>query len=111
MLPTDKTPPSRFHATGALGLSSLARLNGLAAEDDHGREDRDDEDGPPDVGADAQVMAWFFDTLAQTTPESQRQDQSRAVVGKPAELGGLVPRTRALADVQAFFAQTRIADN
>lgn len=51
----------------------------------------------PDVGADAQVMAWFFDTLAQTTPESQRQDQSRAVVGKPVELGGLVTRTRALA--------------
>ncbi|MFM7050830.1 MAG: Glu/Leu/Phe/Val family dehydrogenase [Planctomycetota bacterium] len=51
----------------------------------------------PDMGTDAQVMAWFFDTLAQTTPESSRQNQSRAVLGKPAELGGFGPRARALA--------------
>ncbi len=51
----------------------------------------------PDSGADAQVMAWFLDTLAQTTPEPSRQDQSRTVMGKPAELGGFGPRGRLLA--------------
>ena len=48
----------------------------------------------PDAGADSQVMAWFVDTLAQTTPEPTRQDQSRTVMGKPVELGGLVSRAR-----------------
>ena len=48
----------------------------------------------PDAGADSQVMAWFFDTLAQTTPEPARQDQSRAVLGKPVELGGFGSRGR-----------------
>ncbi len=51
----------------------------------------------PESGADSQTMAWFMDTLAQTTPEPSRQDQSRAVVGKPGELGGLMPRGRAAA--------------
>ena len=51
----------------------------------------------PDAGTDSQVMAWFFDTLAQTTPEPSRQDQSRTVMGKPAELGGFGPRGRTLA--------------
>ncbi|RLS88043.1 MAG: Glu/Leu/Phe/Val dehydrogenase [Planctomycetota bacterium] len=51
----------------------------------------------PDAGADSQVMAWFLDTLAQTTPEPSRQDQSRTVMGKPAELGGFGPRGRLLA--------------
>jgi glutamate dehydrogenase (NAD(P)+) len=51
----------------------------------------------PDAGTDAQVMAWFFDTLAQTTPEPSRQDQSRTVMGKPSELGGLGSRGRSLA--------------
>ncbi|MSR41043.1 MAG: Glu/Leu/Phe/Val dehydrogenase [Phycisphaerales bacterium] len=51
----------------------------------------------PESGADSQTMAWFLDTLAQTTREPSRQDQSRAVVGKPGELGGLMPRGRAAA--------------
>jgi glutamate dehydrogenase (NAD(P)+) len=51
----------------------------------------------PDAGADARVMAWFFDTLAQTSPEPTRQDQGRTVVGKPKELGGLGARGRILA--------------
>jgi glutamate dehydrogenase (NAD(P)+) len=51
----------------------------------------------PDAGTDAQVMAWFFDTLAQTTPEPSRQDQSRTVSGKPAELGGFGTRGRLIA--------------
>ena len=50
----------------------------------------------PDAGTDSQVMAWMFDTLAQTTPEPTRQDQGRAVVGKPVELGGLGARGRVL---------------
>jgi glutamate dehydrogenase (NAD(P)+) len=48
----------------------------------------------PDAGTDSQVMAWFFDTLAQTTPEPSRQDQSRTVMGKPTELGGFGARGR-----------------
>ncbi|MGA1224417.1 MAG: Glu/Leu/Phe/Val dehydrogenase dimerization domain-containing protein, partial [Phycisphaerales bacterium] len=28
----------------------------------------------PEAGADGQAMAWFFDTLAQITPEPSRQD-------------------------------------
>ena len=51
----------------------------------------------PEAGADGQVMAWFFDTLAQTTPEPSRQDQSRAVMGKPVELGGFGARGRVVA--------------
>ncbi len=51
----------------------------------------------PESGADGQVMAWFLDTLAQTTPEPSRQDQSRAVMGKPAELGGFGARGKLIA--------------
>jgi glutamate dehydrogenase (NAD(P)+) len=51
----------------------------------------------PEAGADTHVMAWLFDTLAQTSPEPTRQDQGRTVVGKPRELGGLGPRGRVLA--------------
>lgn len=51
----------------------------------------------PEAGTNGQVMAWFFDTLAQTTPEPSRQDQSRAVMGKPAELGGFSGRGKLVA--------------
>jgi len=51
----------------------------------------------PEAGADGQVMGWFFDTLAQTTPEPSRQNQSRAVMGKPVELGGFGARGRVVA--------------
>ena len=51
----------------------------------------------PGVGTDAQVMAWFADTFAQTTPEHGRQDVTRAVTGKPIELGGCPGRDRASA--------------
>ena len=51
----------------------------------------------PGVGTDAQVMAWFADTFAQTTPEHGRQDVRRAVTGKPIELGGCPGRDRASA--------------
>ncbi len=51
----------------------------------------------PGVGTDAQTMAWFADTIAQTTPEQGRQDVTRAVTGKPIELGGVPGRDRASA--------------
>jgi glutamate dehydrogenase (NAD(P)+) len=51
----------------------------------------------PGVGTDSQTMAWFVDTFAQTTPEHGRQDTTRAVTGKPVELGGVPGRDRASA--------------
>ncbi len=59
----------------------------------------------PDIGADARVMAWFADTLVQTTAEVRRQEMFRAVTGKPIEIGGSFGRERSvgygLADVMA----------
>lgn len=49
----------------------------------------------PDVGTDGRIMAWFADTLVQTTPEATRQAMPRAVTGKPVELGGSFGRERA----------------
>lgn len=57
----------------------------------------------PDVGTDSRVMAWFADTLVQTTADVRRQEMFRAVTGKPIEIGGSFGRDRAaglgLADV------------
>ncbi|MSR28624.1 MAG: Glu/Leu/Phe/Val dehydrogenase [Phycisphaerales bacterium] len=50
----------------------------------------------PDVGADAQVMAWFADTTAQMTPDRSRQGMRAIVTGKPPELGGASGREIAL---------------
>jgi glutamate dehydrogenase (NAD(P)+) len=49
----------------------------------------------PDVGTNAQIMAWFADTYAQMTPEHERQDTLRIVTGKPIEMGGSVGREKA----------------
>ncbi len=49
----------------------------------------------PDVGTNAQIMAWFADTYAQLTPEHERQDTLRIVTGKPVEMGGSVGREKA----------------
>lgn len=49
----------------------------------------------PDVGTDAQVMAWFADTYAQTTPEHSRQDSLGVVTGKPVAFGGSPGRDQA----------------
>jgi glutamate dehydrogenase (NAD(P)+) len=65
----------------------------------------------PEAGADGQVMAWFFDTLAQTTPEPTRQDQSRAVMGKPAELGGFGQRGRLVAAGVAAVLEELLGDS
>jgi glutamate dehydrogenase (NAD(P)+) len=49
----------------------------------------------PDVGTNAQIMAWFADTYAQTNPEHERHDVVRIVTGKPVELGGSLGREKA----------------
>jgi len=49
----------------------------------------------PDVGTNAQVMAWFADTYAQMTPEHGRNDTLRVVTGKPVEMGGSLGREKA----------------
>ena len=49
----------------------------------------------PDVGTNAQIMAWFADTYAQMSPEHERSDMSRVVTGKPVELGGSLGREKA----------------
>ena len=49
----------------------------------------------PDVGTNAQVMAWFADTYAQMTPELHRNDSLGVVTGKPVEMGGSLGRDKA----------------
>jgi glutamate dehydrogenase (NAD(P)+) len=49
----------------------------------------------PDVGTNAQVMAWFADTYAQMTPELHRNDTLAVVTGKPVEMGGSLGREKA----------------
>ncbi|MDZ4830584.1 MAG: Glu/Leu/Phe/Val dehydrogenase [Phycisphaerae bacterium] len=50
----------------------------------------------PDVGTDGRTMAWFADTLVQTTADVRRQEMIRAVTGKPVEMGGSFGRDRAV---------------
>lgn len=49
----------------------------------------------PDVGSNAQIMAWFADTYQLMTPEHTRQDTNRIVTGKPIEMGGSAGREKA----------------
>jgi glutamate dehydrogenase (NAD(P)+) len=49
----------------------------------------------PDVGTNAQVMAWFADTYAQMTPELHRNNMGAVVTGKPVEMGGSLGREKA----------------
>ena len=49
----------------------------------------------PDVGTNAQVMAWFADTYAQMTPELHRNNSQAVVTGKPVEMGGSLGREKA----------------
>lgn len=49
----------------------------------------------PDVGTNAQVMAWFADTYAQMTPELHRNHTQAVVTGKPVEMGGSLGREKA----------------
>ncbi|MFO0827378.1 MAG: Glu/Leu/Phe/Val dehydrogenase [Phycisphaerales bacterium] len=50
----------------------------------------------PDIGTDGRTMAWFADTLVQTTADVRRQEMIRAVTGKPVEMGGSFGRDRAV---------------
>lgn len=50
----------------------------------------------PEVGADSQTMAWFVDTLVQTSPEQSRQLMSACATGKPPEIGGYAGRDTAI---------------
>ncbi|MSR17646.1 MAG: Glu/Leu/Phe/Val dehydrogenase [Phycisphaerales bacterium] len=49
-----------------------------------------------DIAADQQVMAWFADTIAQITPDADRQGTRPIVTGKPWEIGGRVARDAAV---------------
>ncbi len=49
----------------------------------------------PDVGTNAQVMAWFADTYQNIIGPASRHDSRRIVTGKPIELGGSVGREKA----------------
>jgi glutamate dehydrogenase (NAD(P)+) len=49
----------------------------------------------PDVGTNAQIMAWFADTYQLMSPEHTRQDTLHVVTGKPVEMGGSLGRDKA----------------
>ncbi|RMH26622.1 MAG: Glu/Leu/Phe/Val dehydrogenase [Planctomycetota bacterium] len=49
----------------------------------------------PDVGTNAQVMAWFADTYTNTAGSYSRHDAMRVVTGKPLEMGGSLGREKA----------------
>jgi len=59
----------------------------------------------PDVGTNAQIMAWFADTYQQMNPEHNRQDAIRVVTGKPVEFGGSVGREKATGQGLVFTLQ------
>ncbi len=49
----------------------------------------------PDVGTNAQTMAWFADTYMNIAGSVARHDSMRVVTGKPLEMGGSVGREKA----------------
>lgn len=49
----------------------------------------------PDVGTNAQVMAWFADTYEAQSDHRNSWDSMRIVTGKPVEVGGSVGREKA----------------
>ena len=49
----------------------------------------------PDVGTNAQVMAWFADTYMNITTENPSTDAKAVVTGKPIEFGGSYGREKA----------------
>jgi glutamate dehydrogenase (NAD(P)+) len=59
----------------------------------------------PDVGTNAQVMAWIADTFQMSSSERHATDGMRVVTGKPVEIGGSLGREKAtgqgVADVMA----------
>lgn len=59
----------------------------------------------PDVGTNAQIMAWFADTYMMSKEGKDANDGIRVVTGKPVEFGGSLGREKAtgqgVADVMA----------
>jgi glutamate dehydrogenase (NAD(P)+) len=59
----------------------------------------------PDVGTNAQIMAWFADTYMMSNEAGDAHDGIRVVTGKPVEFGGSLGREKAtgqgVADVLA----------
>ncbi|MEN0019389.1 MAG: Glu/Leu/Phe/Val dehydrogenase [Planctomycetota bacterium] len=49
----------------------------------------------PDVGSNAQMMAWFADTYMMSQSQSNSFDGLRSVTGKPVEFGGSLGREKA----------------
>ncbi|MCC5785397.1 MAG: Glu/Leu/Phe/Val dehydrogenase [Phycisphaerales bacterium] len=49
----------------------------------------------PDVGTNAQVMAWIADTYQMSTNDRTSTDGMRVVTGKPVEIGGSLGRNKA----------------
>lgn len=49
----------------------------------------------PDVGTNAQTMAWFADTYMNISGAGARHDALRVVTGKPLEMGGSLGREKA----------------
>ncbi len=49
----------------------------------------------PDVGTNAQIMAWFADTYQNMAGSANRHDAQRVVTGKPVEMGGSLGRDKA----------------
>jgi glutamate dehydrogenase (NAD(P)+) len=49
----------------------------------------------PDVGTNAQTMAWFADTYMNISGRQSKHDGLRVVTGKPVEFGGSVGREKA----------------
>ena len=64
----------------------------------------------PDVGTNAQIMAWFADTYAQMTPEHNRADTQRVVTGKPVEMGGSVGRNKATGQGLVYVLQEMLEE-
>ena len=64
----------------------------------------------PDVGTNAQIMAWFADTYAQITPEHDRSDTQRVVTGKPVEMGGSVGRNKATGQGLVYVLQEMLEE-
>jgi len=49
----------------------------------------------PDVGTNAQIMAWFTDTYQNMSGSANKQDALRVVTGKPVDMGGSLGRDKA----------------
>jgi glutamate dehydrogenase (NAD(P)+) len=58
----------------------------------------------PDVGTNAQVMAWMMDTYSNMVASAQKQSVRGVVTGKPAASGGTLGRTKGPGQGAVFCA-------